>query len=148
MLEEQAEVMEVDGTTAMVACRAQQDCARCAEGKGCGGGLLGRWLGDRLHRVRVSHNGGLTSGECVVIGLDERVLLRMALLVYGTPLLAMFLGALGAFMLYGTDRAAGLGMIVGLVVGFAWVSAFSRKIKADERFQPRVMRRVSTAERR
>lgn len=148
MLEEQAEVTVVDGGLAWVACRAQQDCARCAAGKGCGGGLLGRWLGDRLHRVLVVHDGGVQAGDCVVIGLDERALVLMAALVYGVPLLFMFSGGALAHALYGADAATGLGMAAGLGLGFAWLAAFSRKIRRHRRFQPRVMRRVTAAESR
>lgn len=142
MIEEQAEVTAVEGSHAWVACRAQQGCARCAAGNGCGGGLLGRWLGDRLHRVRVVHAGGIAVGDCVVIGLDERALLRLAAAVYGIPLAALIGGAVAAEALYGTDSAALAGAAAGLAGGFAWVRAFSRKMSANRRFQPAVLRRA------
>ena len=146
MIEEQAEVTAIEGPYAWVTCRAQQDCARCAEGKGCGGGILGRWLGDRLHRVRVTYQGDLGIGDCVVIGLDERVLFSLALLVYGLPLVLMFVGAALGHGWIGGDVAAGVGMLVGLSVGFAWVHGFSRKMRLVRQFQPMVMRRVFSAE--
>ncbi len=146
MLEEQAEVTAIDGPHAWVACRAQQDCVRCAEGKGCGGGILGRWLGDRLHRVRVTFQGDLRVGDCVIIGLDERVLFSLALLVYGLPLVLLFVGAVLGNWWFGGDAATGLGMLVGLSAGFAWVHGFSRKMRQVRHFQPTVMRRVFSAE--
>lgn len=146
MLEEQAEVTEIDGETAWVACRAQQDCLRCAEGRGCGGGLLGKWLGDRLHRVQVNHFGDIRVGDCVVIGLDERLLVALALRVYGLPLVLMLAGAALGSVIGTGDAAVGLGMAAGLAAGFAWLQLFSRKIGAVRRFRPSVVRRVVPAE--
>lgn len=143
MIEEQAAVADIDGPHAWVACRAQRDCPRCAEGRGCGGGLLGRWLGDRLHRVRVVHDGGIEVGDCVVIGLEERMLVRATLLVYGIPLLSLFAGAILAAMLGGGSEAWTItGGLAGLAAGFSWLKWFSRKIRGDRRFQPVVLRRV------
>jgi sigma-E factor negative regulatory protein RseC len=142
VIEEQAEVTEVDGDTAWVACRAQQECARCAAGNGCGGGVLGRWLGDRLHRVRVTHDGSIRVGQCVVIGVDERVVLHAAAVVYGVPLLALVGGALVGETVSGSDAGAIAGLIVGLAAGFLWVRSFSRKIPVQRWFQPAVLRRA------
>ena len=146
MLEEQGEVTVVDGDFAWVACRAQVDCARCARGEGCGGGILGRWLGDRLHRVRVLHDGAAGVGDCVVIGIDERALAQAALLIYGVPLVAMLGGAILGQSWYGTDVAAGIGLLGGLAAGFAWLAGFSRKIRRHRRLQPRIIRRVGVVE--
>lgn len=142
MIEEQAEVTGVDGFHAWVACRAQQDCARCAAGQGCGGGILGRWLGDRLHRVRAVHDGGVRVGDCVVIGVDERVILFAALLVYGVPLAALLAGALLGQLLAGHDAGALAGLLAGLLGGFLWVRYFSRKMPVQRWSQPAVLRRV------
>ena len=133
MIEEQAEVVELDGAHAWVACRAQQDCARCAEGRGCGGGVLGRWLGDRLHRVRAIHDGHAQVGDCVVIGVDPRVVLFAALLIYGAPLAALL-----------ADHGAGAfgGLVLGLAAGFLWVRGFSRKIPVQRWFEPAILRRA------
>ena len=142
MIEEQAEVTEVDGGHAWVACRAQQDCARCAAGNGCGGGLLGRWLGDRLQRIRVTHDGSVRVGECVVIGIDARVVLHAAGVVYGVPLVAMVAGALAGDAAFGSDAGAFAGLVAGLAAGFLWVRAFSRKMPVQRWFQPAVLRRA------
>ena len=142
MIEEQAEVIELDGAHAWVACRAQQDCTRCAEGRGCGGGVLGRWLGDRLHRVRAVHDGRARVGDCVVIGVDPRVVLFAALLIYGAPLAALRVGAVVGAQLTGTDAGAFGGLVVGLAAGFLWVRGFSRKIPVQRWFEPAILRRA------
>src|SRR5690606_6291282 len=119
-------------------CRAQQDCARCAAGEGCGGGILGRWLGDRLHRVRVAHDGASRPGDCVVIAVSERALFLAAAIVYGVPLAAALAGAIVGRWAGGGDGAAFAGLLVGLAAGFLWVRAFSRKIPVQRWFQPAI----------
>lgn len=141
MIEERGEVTAVDGGFAWVACRAQQDCARCAAGQGCGGGVLGRWLGDRLHRVRVLHDGAARVGDCVVIGVSERALFGAAALVYGVPLACALGGAVAGHAL-GGDGAAFAGLCAALAAGFLWVRAFSRKIPVQRWFQPVIVRRA------
>ena len=54
MITETGRVLQVEGEWALVACRRQVECARCAAGRGCGGGVLGKLLGDRLHHVRAA----------------------------------------------------------------------------------------------
>ena len=79
MLLETGRVEVVQEQFAWVACAARSDCQRCREGKGCGGGLLGRLLGDRLHRVRACHDGrALQTGDRVELGLAETALVRGA----------------------------------------------------------------------
>ncbi len=146
MVEEQAEVTALDGSHAWVSCRAQAGCARCAEGRGCGGGVIGRWLGDRLHRVRVLHDGGIAVGDCVVIGIDERVLVYAAATVYGIPLTGLFLGAGLAQWWYRTDVAAMAGALLGLAAGFAAVRTISRRMRTQRLFEPAVLRRSVSAE--
>lgn len=146
MVEEQAEVTALEGRHAWVSCRAQAECRRCAEGRGCGGGLIGRWLGDRLHRVRVVHDGGIAVGDCVVIGVDERLLVYAASVVYGIPLVGLFAGAGLAQWWYGTDGAAMAGALLGLAAGFAAVRAISRRMRTQRLFEPAVLRRSISAE--
>lgn len=142
MIEEQGEVTALDDAHAWVLCRAQQGCARCDAGRGCGGGVLGRWLGDRLHRVRALHSGGLKVGDCVVIGVDERVLMRAAAVIYGIPLTALLIGAVAGQAWAGSDGGALAGAAAGLLAGFTWVRAISRKMLSHRLFQPAVLRRA------
>jgi glycosyltransferase involved in cell wall biosynthesis len=73
---------------AWVACQRQVECQRCAEGRGCGGGVLGRLLGDRLHKIRAATGSvAVAPGDQVLIGLGEDVVLRAAAAVYLVPLL-------------------------------------------------------------
>lgn len=144
MITETGHVLETDGGHAWVACRRQLECARCAEGKGCGGGVIGKMLGDRLHRVRAATGGlAVSPGDRVLIGLDEDAVMRAAFVVYLVPLVgAIGAGAL-AWGLLDSDLTAALGAVAGLVAGLAWARGYSRRHEHDARFQPVILERVA-----
>lgn len=143
MIRESATVVSVSEGEVWVRCDAQQACPRCAEGRGCGGGLLGGLLRDRLRHVRaVGDAAGLAIGDRVVIGLAETTLLKAALAMYLLPLAGVVIGALLARYLVGAGEA---GTIVGAVAGFATalllVRRYGARRVADPTFHPRILGR-------
>jgi sigma-E factor negative regulatory protein RseC len=144
LITETGRVLEVEGDWAWVACRRQVECARCAEGRGCGGGVLGRLLGDRLHKIRAATGSvAVSPGDQVVIGLGEDVVLRAAAVVYLVPLLLALAGGAAATVLAGGgDFAALVGAAVGLALGLRWARAFGRRNAADSALHPVILRRT------
>ncbi|MFU8821246.1 MAG: SoxR reducing system RseC family protein [Gammaproteobacteria bacterium] len=144
MITEIGRVTEVEGDWAWVACRRQVECARCAEGRGCGGGVLGRLLGDRLHKVRAATGTiAVQPGDQVLIGLGEDAVLRAAAAVYLVPLLLALAGGVAATALIGGGDAAGIvGAIAGLLLGLGWARGFSRRNSANTSLQPVILRRA------
>ncbi len=144
MITEPGTVARVSADFIWVRCEAQQACQRCAEGRGCGGGLLGRLLGDRLRLVRVPRADlDLQVGEGVVVALGESAVVRAAVVMYLVPLLTLFLGAVALHGLAGGgDLWAIAGGIAGLVVGLAYARRFGLRHAADPRYQPAVLGRV------
>lgn len=147
MITETGRVLEVEGDWAWVACRRQVECARCAEGRGCGGGVLGRLLGDRLHKVRAATGSvAVSPGDQVLIGLGEDVVMRAAAVVYLVPLLAALAGALAAWRLGGGgDLAAVIGAGTGFVLGLGWARRYSRRHAGNASFQPVILRHTDGA---
>lgn len=143
MITETGRVIGVDGEWAWVACKRQVECARCAEGRGCGGGVLGRLLGDRLHEVRVAIGSvEVAPGDQVLIGLGEDAVMRAAAAVYLVPLVTALCGGIAAAALAGGgDLAAMLGAAAGLVAGLAWARGYSRRHAASTALQPVILRR-------
>ena len=146
MLRESGRVESVHDGFVWVVCAAQLDCKRCAEGRGCGGGLLGRLLGDRLHRVRaLTRDQDLNAGDRVELSLSEAALLQGAFQVYGMPLMG-FLGLpLVAFWLFGIsdDFALLAAGIAGLVLGVVLARRFAAASASGRGFQPAITRRLS-----
>lgn len=127
---------------ALVEVDAAFSCARCAEGKGCGAGLLGRTTGSR--RVDALIGGGLTvrEGDEVRIELAPSNLLQASMIVYGLPLSGAVLGAAVAYLaglgeLYAAMAALG-GILAGLTV------ARLRLLRSDclRQFTPTIVERL------
>ena len=145
MIRESATVLRVQGSMVWVSCRNQTGCQRCAEGRGCGGGLLGRLLGDRLREIRVvSDRKDLQVGDQVVIGLGDSVLLKASLVLYLMPLILMFVtAALFSFASKADgDISSVAGAILGLSAGLWLARRYGRRHNRDSLFHPRVLERT------
>lgn len=149
MITEAATVVRIDGDSVWVRCDAQRACQRCAEGRGCGGGILGRLLGDRLRTVRAARAGVPVSvGDSVVIGLAETALVQASLAMYLLPLTTMLAGAMATWRLAGPgEMATILGGVAGFVAGLLYARRFGVRHRHDPRYQPVVVGRVRAEER-
>jgi sigma-E factor negative regulatory protein RseC len=142
MIEENGQVVDVQGEFAWVESERRSACGGCASSEGCGTGVIARAFGNRAVTLKVLNPAGARIGDRVVIGISETGLVRGALAVYATPLLTLFAGALcGHWLAGGSDLAAIAGAGVGLAAGLAWLAGFSRRTRVDAAFQPVVLRR-------
>ncbi|GBF30857.1 hypothetical protein MnTg04_00808 [bacterium MnTg04] len=138
MIRESGCVVRIAGPFAWVSCESRAGCERCAEGKGCGGGLLSRLLGDRLFQLRVPVSAGIGVGDQVQLGISEGALLGAACLMYLLPLLALISGALIGDFLGGDGLALLLGSL-GLLASFVLLHVFRERIARSRRFQPVIL---------
>lgn len=93
MIEEQARVVRVQGDIAEVIAERQSACNSCSVRGGCGTSLLAEWFPRRRLTFQLRNDIGAGLGDAVIVGLDERLLQRGALLLYATPLGGLLLGA-------------------------------------------------------
>ena len=149
MIIEPATVVRVDGDIVWVRCESQRGCPRCAEGRGCGGGVLGKLLGDRLRMVRAARGDfPLSAGESVVIGLAETALVRASVAMYLIPLLTMLAAAVVAWRVGGESEAWAIsGGLVGFLAGLAHARRFGSRHDTDSRYHPVVIARARRGER-
>ena len=94
MLIERGVITFVDSHSISVNCRSKIDCLRCAEGKGCGGGILARWLGNRQYSVKAFYDPDMQfpkEGDFVAIGVQANHIVKLAAIMYFTPLLLLIL---------------------------------------------------------
>ncbi len=138
MISEQGRVTRIEGHYAWVSCQSQAACPRCAEGRGCGGGLIGLMLGARLHEVRVlMTRREITVGQCVLLGLRESALLKLAFATYVFPLLTMLAAAmLVASFVSRSNSAVLAGAVLGLAAGFAAIRWIGKRWRASPAMQP------------
>lgn len=116
-----------------------QRCARCASGKGCGAGLVGK--DGRLRRVDATIPAGceVTVGDEVRIELAPDSVLAAALVVYGLPLAGAVVGAGAAHLASFGDAGAALAASTGLAVGAFLGRAHLRRVRCLNRFTPTIV---------
>ncbi|MFP5304465.1 MAG: SoxR reducing system RseC family protein [Gammaproteobacteria bacterium] len=142
MIEERAIVSRTGDDGIWVRALGPESCPRCAAGRGCGGGVLGRLVSRRRPEIRV--NGalaGLRSGDTVVVGVDEGALMRASLWVYLVPLLCMLAaGGVAQLVLQAHDLLVAALGLVGLAGGFALTRLAAGPAQASL-YQPTLLRR-------
>lgn len=150
MIEERAVVVAREGAHAWVERERRSACGSCAVNKGCGTGVLAQVLGRRMMRLKVLNPVAAEPGDAVVLGLDERALVRGSLAVYMVPLAALFafglLGeALGAQWGASSEAPAVLFALAGLGGGLWWLRGYSRRLAGDTRYAAVILRRERAA---
>lgn len=137
MLVEKGEIVEVEDSALVVQVIQQSTCGSCAAQKGCGQGVLAKYLtGSHLIRVALKHRSGsdFSVGEEVELGIEEFAMLRAAFLVYLVPLVTMIFGAvIGRFY---SEPLSLFGALLGLLSGGIYVYRQSQKKKDDPAYSP------------
>ena len=113
-------------------------CPRCAEGRGCGAGILARG-GPRTVEVNLPPGVSFHIGDSVRLSLEPRRLLHAAWLIYGVPLLSLLTAALlAAYVLPGGASDAGALALTaaGLVGGGWWARRRLHRAGCAARFVP------------
>lgn len=124
MLETRAIVKQIDGDKALVEAANTGGCGQCA-GKGCGSSKMSSLFCVRPGRFEAHNSARAKVGEEVLISINDGTLFYGTMILYGLPLLFLFVGALLAEHFAGDDIGAAIGGILGLVVGFflSWLAA-------------------------
>lgn len=140
MIEERGRVLSVEPGAVWVETVRSSTCGNCAAKAGCGQELLQR-LGSGGSRgfVRALTDRQWQVGDEVVIGVPEDALVRGALWVYMMPLLALFVVALSAQALGGSEPQVILAALAGLAFGFVLVRWHAVRASRDPRLTPQVM---------
>ena len=109
-------VSAVQGAVVIIDVTAPVACQRCADGRGCGAGLLGADDGPRQVRLKAPQGMTLRAGDRVRLVIAPRQLLRAAWLAYGLPLSGLVLSVAIAVAVGVTDElTAGVVGLAGIV---------------------------------
>lgn len=141
MIEENAQVVKVEGDLAWVETRRRSSCGSCDAQRGCGTSALGKVLGQKPLHLKVRNSLDVRIGETVVIGLQDAALVRSSLIVYLLPLAAMIFAALGVSAVVPADGWVALGGLAGLALGFGVVAAFGRRAAENPLYQAVMLKR-------
>jgi sigma-E factor negative regulatory protein RseC len=143
MVEEQAMVVALNDEVAMLEVIRRKPCGLCGQTRGCGISMWGKLFRHRPHVFKAPNRIDAKVGDFVIVGVEERALLRGALLVYGVPLVAMLAGALVASLAWDgvhRDTSTVIGAVLGLIVGLLWVKGYTAGHVCDSRYQPVILR--------
>lgn len=140
MIETEARVLQVEPGFAWVEPRPHSPCGQCDPVHGCRSLQLARAFSLRQPRFRVLDRLGVEPGDRVTIAVPEAGMLRSAALLYALPVLALLAGAMLAAP--AGELAAVLAAGISLLLTFAAVHRYSRRLAADVRFQPHVASRL------
>lgn len=142
MLEERGVVVAVGPDGVWVETRRKSACGECAQRSGCGTGALSGMFNPASSRFQIDTGHALRVGDEVLIGLEERALLRGSVVVYLLPLLLMFFSAVAGQALGGGEGFTLLAGGAGLVGGLFLAHRFSRRAAADARYRPVLLEKL------
>lgn len=116
-------------------------CPRCAEGKGCGGGILAQAFANKTYKLSIplssTDNNQHHENEMVQVGMHSQSLLMAALVMYLLPLTMLLAGSLGLGLLFGfDDKITVLGAVLGMVIGVLIANKLSRSMIESGQTRP------------
>ena len=147
MIEEQAEVVEIEGSRLILQAQTQSACGSCSASKGCGTSLLSKVIGRKFTRFEAENNVNAVVGDTVIVGIPEDALLKGSLVMYSIPLAGMIIFALLAdyFLLASTgsrDLMVAASAIMGLILGSLMSKAYFQRQSSIHLFSPVILRKI------
>lgn len=144
MIEERAVILSLDNalgdSTATLEIERKTACGLCGQTRGCGNSIWGKLFAHQSTAFKAQNRINAKVGDSVVVGINERALLKSAVLLYMLPLATMLIGAILAKQLVTTEVSAMLGAAAGLVLGLLWVKGHTVSSSYFKLQQPVILR--------
>ena len=156
MIEERAVILSLDHalsnaiasntiavTTATLEIERKTACGICGQTRGCGNSIWGKLFAHQSTAFKAQNSINAKVGDSVIVGINEKALLKSAMLLYVVPLVTMLIGAILAKQLNTSELSAMLGAAVGLVLGLLWVKGHTMSSSYFRLQQPVILRLAS-----
>ena len=146
MIEERAVILSLESeasaadSTATLEIERKIACGLCGQMRGCGNSIWGKLFAHQSTAFKAQNLINAKVGDSVIVGINEKALLKSALLLYILPLATMLIGAILATQIHDTNSYAMLGALVGLVLGFVWVKGHTMSSSYFKLQQPVILR--------
>lgn len=149
-----ARVVRVEGESAWLEPEQTTSCGSCASKDACGHGpsygdsgmgTVARRIEARRFRLDNDRE-QLREGDRVVLGVDDRALIKAALLAYGLPLVSAIAAGGLAEGAWGDDALTMVAMAAGLGFGLLAARLGARRLSAQGDLSPRYLRRAQPGE--
>lgn len=143
MLEEIARVVAADNGSLWVEAQSRGTCDHC-DNSSCTSSVLSKLFGARRNRLQIENSLGASTGQQVVIGIPDELLLRASVWAYLLPLVIMLLTTLVASALGMREAFQSLLALCGLAVGFLMLHWTNQSLQ--QQFKPQLLRIVNQTE--
>jgi len=144
MIEQQAIILSTENQgenpSATIEIVRETACELCGKTRGCGNALWGKIFAHKTTSFKAENSIDAKVGQSVIVGIDEKAVMKSALLLYIVPLVTMLIGTILASQISSTDFVAMIGAAAGLVVGFFWVKAHATGHAYYRDHQPKILR--------
>jgi sigma-E factor negative regulatory protein RseC len=146
MLEEHAIILAIESSSnanqsiATLEIARKNACGLCGQTRGCGNSMWGKLFRHKPTSFKAQNRINAKVGDSVIVGIDEQVVMKSALLLYMLPLVIMFIVATLVNMAAHNNSVVLLGAIAGLFLGFLWVKGFTAGNSYFSRNQPSILR--------
>ena len=148
MIEERAIILSLDNASghsnsnqiATLEIERKTACGICGQTRGCGNSLWGKLFAHQSTAFKAQNLINAKVGDSVIVGINEKALLKSAMLLYILPLATMLIGAILAKQFSGTEVSAMLGAVAGLVLGLLWVKGHAMSNSYFKLQQPVILR--------
>jgi sigma-E factor negative regulatory protein RseC len=150
MIEERAVILSLQSdpsqteTIATLEIERKTACGLCGQTRGCGNSIWGKLFGHQTTAFKAQNRINAKVGQSVIVGINEKALLKSALLLYILPLVTLFIGAILASQLWHSDGSTMLGAVAGLVLGLLWVKGHTMSNRYFSLQQPVILRLASS----
>jgi sigma-E factor negative regulatory protein RseC len=144
-----ARVVRIDGATAWFEPEQTTSCGSCASAASCGAGATG--IGtvasrNAVRRFSLENTNELRPGERVVVGVDNRALLKASLTAYALPLVTALTAGAFAESAAGSDLVTMAAMAGGLGFGLLAARIVAHRLASRGDLAPRFLRRARPGE--
>jgi sigma-E factor negative regulatory protein RseC len=147
MIEERAVILTLDNVsgnnfnqTATLEIERKTACGLCGQTRGCGNSIWGKLFAHQSTAFKAQNSINAKVGDSVIVGINEKALLKSAMLLYLLPLATMLIGAILAKQFIATELSAMLGAAAGLGLGFLWVKGHTLSSSYFRLQQPVILR--------
>ena len=148
MIEERAVILSLDNASgnsnssqiATLEIERKTACGLCGQTRGCGNSIWGKLFAHQSTAFKAQNLIDAKVGDSVIVGINEKALLKSAMLLYILPLATMLIGAILAKQFSATELSAMLGAAAGLVLGLLWVKGHAMSNSYFKLQQPVILR--------
>ena len=123
MIEEQAVVIKASKERVTLEVVRSKPCGLCGQVRGCGNSIWGKIFSHQSGHIETRNDLNAKLGDVVIVGIDETLMLKSSLMLYGVPLFLMFLGMVIAntFAKEKVEFYALVGAVTGLFLGVVMI---------------------------